>query len=165
MTKTDDMARDYASSKFCLAAPGGGWGKRGIVSAMWVVVWAGCFHAMSYGPAAAALPAALGRSQQRCLPRSHWNSGMKVPRRHWHLCTQSCFPIMVLWSTPLLHSTADAHFCSSDILNPTLDLHICHRYGCIPVAATDFLYEAFEPELDWGHFGVKVAQRDIPKLG
>ena len=34
VTKTDDMARDYASSKFCLAAPGGGWGKRGIVSAM-----------------------------------------------------------------------------------------------------------------------------------
>ena len=40
-----------------------------------------------------------------------------------------------------------------------------NRYGCIPVAATDFLYEAFEPELDWGHFGVKVAQKDIPKLG
>ena len=40
VTKTDDMARDYASSKFCLAAPGGGWGKRGIVSAMWVLAWA-----------------------------------------------------------------------------------------------------------------------------
>lgn len=53
---TDDYARDYASAKFCLAAAGGGWGKRGIVSAM---------------------------------------------------------------------------------------------YGCIPVAATDMLYEAFEPEMDW----------------
>lgn len=72
VTRTDDYARDYASSKFCLAAPGGGWGKRGIVSAM---------------------------------------------------------------------------------------------YGCIPVIATDMLYEAFEPELNWRHFGVKVAQRDIPKLG
>lgn len=29
------------------------------------------------------------------------------------------------------------------------------RYGCVPVAATDFLYEAFEPEIDWGYFGVK----------
>lgn len=53
---TDDYARDYASSTFCLAAAGGGWGKRGIVAAM---------------------------------------------------------------------------------------------YGCIPVAATDMLYEAFEPEMDW----------------
>lgn len=25
--------------------------------------------------------------------------------------------------------------------------------------------QAFEPELDWGRFGVRVAQRDIPKLG
>ncbi len=33
--KTDDYARDYSSSRFCLAAPGGGWGKRGIVSAMY----------------------------------------------------------------------------------------------------------------------------------
>jgi len=70
--RTDDYARDYASSKFCLAAPGGGWGKRGIVAAM---------------------------------------------------------------------------------------------YGCIPVIATDFLHEAFEPEMDWGRFGVRVGQRDIPKLG
>jgi hypothetical protein len=53
---TDDYARDYASSVFCLAAAGGGWGKRGIVATM---------------------------------------------------------------------------------------------YGCIPVAATDMLYEAFEPEMDW----------------
>lgn len=28
-------ARDYASARFCLAAPGGGWGKRGIVAAMY----------------------------------------------------------------------------------------------------------------------------------
>jgi hypothetical protein len=34
VTKTMDYAGDYASSKFCLAAPGGGWGKRGIVAAM-----------------------------------------------------------------------------------------------------------------------------------
>ncbi|KAG2482982.1 hypothetical protein HYH03_018108 [Edaphochlamys debaryana] len=68
---TDDYARDYASSTFCLAAAGGGWGKRGIVAAM---------------------------------------------------------------------------------------------YGCIPVAATDMLYEAFEPELDWSRFGVRIAQKDIPKL-
>ena len=54
---------------------------------------------------------------------------------------------------------------AADVLNPTLPPHNRHRYGCIPVAATDFLYEAFEPELDWGHFGVKVAQWDIPKLG
>jgi len=72
VTKTDDYARDYQSAKFCLAAPGGGWGKRGIVATM---------------------------------------------------------------------------------------------YGCIPVIATDFLYEAFEPELDWAHWGVRVPQRDIPKLG
>ncbi len=25
--------------------------------------------------------------------------------------------------------------------------------------------QAFEPEMDWSHFGVRVAQRDIPKLG
>eukprot|EP00798_Chlamydomonas_sp_ICE-L_P029684 gene29684-5097_t len=72
VTKTDDMSGDYATSHFCLAAPGGGWGKRGIVSSM---------------------------------------------------------------------------------------------YGCIPVSATDFLHEAFEPELDWGRFSIRVAQRDIPKLG
>ncbi|KAL6761691.1 acetylglucosaminyltransferase [Haematococcus lacustris] len=72
VTRTDDYARDYASSRFCLAAPGGGWGKRGIVSAM---------------------------------------------------------------------------------------------YGCIPVMATDFLHEAFEPEMDWSRFGVRVPQRDIPRLG
>ncbi len=29
---------------------------------------------------------------------------------------------------------------------------------------TDFLYEAFEPEMDWSRWGVKIAQRDIPKL-
>ena len=44
-------------------------------------------------------------------------------------------------------------------------LFITRRYGCIPVIATDMLYEAFEPELDWSHFGVRVSQRDIPKLG
>ena len=60
VARTDDYARDYASSKFCLAAAGGGWGKRGIVAAM---------------------------------------------------------------------------------------------YGCIPVAATDMLYEAFEPEMDWSRWG------------
>ncbi|KAG2452928.1 hypothetical protein HYH02_002267 [Chlamydomonas schloesseri] len=68
---TDDYARDYASSRFCLAAAGGGWGKRGIVAAM---------------------------------------------------------------------------------------------YGCIPVAATDMLYEAFEPEMDWGRFGVRISQAEIPQL-
>lgn len=36
VTRTKSYADDYASSKFCLAAPGGGWGKRGIVSAMCV---------------------------------------------------------------------------------------------------------------------------------
>jgi hypothetical protein len=25
--------------------------------------------------------------------------------------------------------------------------------------------QAFEPEMDWGRFGVRVAQADIPKLG
>ena len=35
----------------------------------------------------------------------------------------------------------------------------------MPVLATDFLYEAFEPEMDWSYFGVRVAQRDIPSLG
>lgn len=34
VTKTDSYSRDYSSSTFCLAAPGGGWGKRGIVAAM-----------------------------------------------------------------------------------------------------------------------------------
>ena len=34
VTKTDSYSRDYASSVFCLAAPGGGWGKRGIVASM-----------------------------------------------------------------------------------------------------------------------------------
>ena len=27
------------------------------------------------------------------------------------------------------------------------------------------LYEAFEPEMDWGHFGVRVNQSEIPQLG
>ena len=27
------------------------------------------------------------------------------------------------------------------------------------------MYEAFEPELDWWRFSVRVKQRDIPKLG
>lgn len=27
------------------------------------------------------------------------------------------------------------------------------------------LLQAFEPELDWSHFGVRVAQHDIPTLG
>ncbi len=35
----------------------------------------------------------------------------------------------------------------------------------MPVIATDMLYEAFEPEIDWGRFGVRVAQKDIPSLG
>eukprot|EP00798_Chlamydomonas_sp_ICE-L_P022481 gene22481-29607_t len=72
MTKTDDYARDYQSSLFCLAAPGGGWGKRGIMATM---------------------------------------------------------------------------------------------QGCIPVSATDMLYEAFEPEMDWGRYSIRVAQKDIPTLG
>ncbi len=38
-------------------------------------------------------------------------------------------------------------------------------YGCIPVVATDYLYEAFEPEINWRHFGVRVAQKDINLLG
>ncbi|GAX76768.1 hypothetical protein CEUSTIGMA_g4215.t1 [Chlamydomonas eustigma] len=72
VTKTKDYAQDYASSNFCLAAPGGGWGKRGIVATM---------------------------------------------------------------------------------------------NGCIPVVATDMLFEAFEPEMDWGHFGVRVSQSNISSLG
>jgi hypothetical protein len=32
---TDSYARDYSTAKFCLAAAGGGWGKRGIVAAMY----------------------------------------------------------------------------------------------------------------------------------
>ena len=71
-TRTPSFADDYATSKFCLAAPGGGWGKRGIVASL---------------------------------------------------------------------------------------------FGCVPVCATDFLYEAFEPELDWSHFGIKVNQKDISTLG
>ncbi len=27
------------------------------------------------------------------------------------------------------------------------------------------MYEAFEPEIDWGRFSVRVRQREIPKLG
>ena len=30
---------------------------------------------------------------------------------------------------------------------------------------TRAIVQAFEPELDWGRFGVRVAQRDIPTLG
>lgn len=35
VSRTDSYARDYSLSRFCLAAPGGGWGKRGIVAAMY----------------------------------------------------------------------------------------------------------------------------------
>ncbi|KAG2487592.1 hypothetical protein HYH03_013871 [Edaphochlamys debaryana] len=36
--------------------------------------------------------------------------------------------------------------------------------GCVPVLISDGVYEAFEPVLDWGRFGVRVAEADIPRL-
>jgi hypothetical protein len=35
VTQTDSFQRDYTTSKFCLVAPGGGWGRRGIVSVLY----------------------------------------------------------------------------------------------------------------------------------
>ncbi len=36
--------------------------------------------------------------------------------------------------------------------------------GCIPVLVGDGLHQPFQPELDWGKFSIRVAERDIPRM-
>ncbi len=36
--------------------------------------------------------------------------------------------------------------------------------GCVPVVIGDGIHQAFEPQLDWGRFAVRVAEADIPRL-
>lgn len=34
----------------------------------------------------------------------------------------------------------------------------------MPVTMTDFVYQPFEPELDWSQFSLHVPEQDIPRL-
>lgn len=36
--------------------------------------------------------------------------------------------------------------------------------GCVPVLATDHMYEFFEPEIPWTRFGIRISQSEIPNL-
>lgn len=36
--------------------------------------------------------------------------------------------------------------------------------GCVPVVISDGVLEAFEPYLDWNDFGVRVLEKDIPRM-
>eukprot|EP00798_Chlamydomonas_sp_ICE-L_P002433 gene2433-8756_t len=36
--------------------------------------------------------------------------------------------------------------------------------GCIPVTMTDYVYQPFEPEIDWNEFSVPIQEKEIPKM-
>jgi hypothetical protein len=50
---------------------------------------------------------------------------------------------------------------------PRQQLHagiVATLYGCIPVLMTDYLFEAFEPEMPWGRFATRLPQRSAATL-
>ncbi len=133
---------DYMSSRYCLAPPGGGWGKRGERPVSGTAARLEHWHtAVMWGPCCCPACSAYGTTSHK--DQHTHGASMDTATAQSQPCSQMCTFTSHLW--PTTHATAAAGIVAA-------------LYGCTPLLLTDHLHEAFEPELTWASFALRLPQ-------
>eukprot|EP00798_Chlamydomonas_sp_ICE-L_P014564 gene14564-20605_t len=83
---------------------------------------------------------------------------------HYHFSNRTGYKVVVSTKT-YARDMARSKFC----LAPTGGGHgkrqvLVAMLGCIPVTMTDYVYQPFEPEIDWSEFSVPIQEKEIPQM-